>query len=94
VPTTTGVNVEAVDRDTERIYQGMDSLAAEDKISITAQAEPSSRIAPDLPVATVNGNSKRSREEDEAEAPEGIGASVAAAARELRYKPDNTSFAC
>lgn len=80
---STSVNVEAVDKDTERIYDGMDSLAAEEQGKVHAHAEPASAIAPVLPIATISGTGKRSRDE-EAEnahpsAPNGVGAAVAQA---------------
>lgn len=78
---STSVNVEAVDKDTERIYAGMDSLAAEDQGHVDASAEPTSAIAPDLPVAKLNDTGKRGREEEDENAqpsvPNGVGAAVA-----------------
>lgn len=88
---TASVNVEAVDRDTQRIYQGMDSLAAEEQVKVDAHSEPFSAVAPNLPVATVNGTGKRGREEEEENAhpsvPNGVGAEVAQASEHGRLLP-------
>ena len=65
IVSTTSVNVEAVDKDTERIYAGMDSLAAEEEGAVDAHTEPTSVISPALPVSKANGTGKREREEEE-----------------------------
>lgn len=78
VTSSTSVNVEAVDEDTERIYAGMDSLAAEEQGAVNAHAEPTTAVTPTLPVAKTNGASKRSREDEDeniqSSVPNGIGA--------------------
>lgn len=93
VVSTTSVNVEAVDKDTERIYAGMDSLAAEEQGKVDAHSEPVSSIAPDLPITKPNGAGKRTRddvdENDDPSAPNGIGAEAAQGGEEiLPARPD------
>lgn len=55
--------MEAIDKDTERVYDGMDSLAAEQQGKVDPHQEPNAAIDPELPVKRTNGTGKRSRDD-------------------------------
>lgn len=62
------MNVEAVDKDTERIYAGMDSLSAEEDVRVRGDVHA---LVEDYSVgaagakSTTNGSAKRHRDGDE-----------------------------